>query len=668
MPIRLPFGSRGRELPRNLWTKCPGCEEMLYNKRLAGDLWVCSRCGHHFRMRAEARLAVLVEGDTFRERDAGLESVDPLAFVDSKPYPERLAAAQAKTNLRDAAVWGTAAIGGTRVAICVMDFGFMGGSMGSVVGEKVTRAAEAALAERIPLVTVAASGGARMQEGTLALMQLAKTCAALDLLARAGVPHVSVLTDPTTGGVYASFAALGDVILAEPGALIGFAGARVAAGTIAEELPPGFQRAEFLFEHGFVDRIVHRARLREEIAALLRLLRPREPGKAEVPVDGVSRVPVLGVFASGAGALATALTGSPNGDGAGPPEQPAERGTRAPLPERQPEEEVWERVRLARDPARPHTRELAQAIASEFIELHGDRLYRDDPAIVGGLARVGGRAVVIVGHQKGSDTTENIRRNFGMPHPEGYRKAQRLFALAERFRLPLVTVVDTPGAFPGPASEERGVADAIARSIMQMSGLRTPIVTVISGEGGSGGALAIAVGDRILALENATYSVISPEGCASILWRSPEAARTAAAAMRLTAPEQVLLGVVDRVVAEPVGGAQRDPAATGRLLRDAVTAAVAELEKLPLEALVAARYRRYRELGTYRTVEGVPGVHVPERPSLAGRLRQLIDAGVGRIGATADPGSGGRSPAGVPANDGIDARDDGIDAPLREDV
>ena len=635
MPFKLPFGSRGPELPKDLWTKCPGCEELLYNKRLAGDLWVCSKCGHHFRIRAETRLALLVDGESFRERDAGLESVDPLGFVDSKPYPERLAAAQTATGLRDAAVWGTAAIGGSRVAICVMDFGFMGGSMGSVVGEKVTRAAEEALAERIPLVVVAASGGARMQEGTLALMQLAKTCAALERLARAGVPYVSVMTDPTTGGVYASFAALGDVNLAEPGALIGFAGARVAAGTIAEELPPGFQRAEFLLEHGFVDRIVPRSRLREELAALLRLLRPSDVGRAGSASD------------------------QRNGDGRVP--RPTEAGTRAALPERQPEDDVWGRVQLARDPARPHTRELAHTIGSEFIELHGDRLFRDDPAIVGGLLRVGGRAAVIVGHQKGSDTTENIRRNFGMPHPEGYRKAQRLFAVAERFGLPVITVIDTPGAFPGPASEERGVAEAIARSIMQMSALRTPIVAVITGEGGSGGALAIAVGDTVLALENAVYSVISPEGCASILWRSPEKARTAAAALRITASEQVLLGVVDDVVPEPVGGAQRDPAAAGRRLGEAIGAEIERLDALALDELLAGRYRRYRELGAYRTVAGVPGVHVPERPSLAGRLRQLIDAGVGRIGATVDPGAGTRSTSGS-------AGEAAYDAPLREDV
>jgi len=275
MPVKLPFRPRGGEYPPDLWTRCPGCGEMLYNKQLEKNLRVCAKCGHHFRLRVDARLAHLLDPESFEEHDAGLESMDPLGFVDQKPYPERVAAARAATGLRDAAVWGTGTVAGHLVAMCVMDFAFMGGSMGSVVGEKVTRAAEHALSARMPLVIVSASGGARMQEGTLALMQLAKTCAALARLAEAGVPYVSVMTDPTTGGVFASYAALGDINLAEPNALIGFAGARVAAGTIAEALPPGFQRAEFLFEHGFVDQVVPRGDLRERLAMLLGYLRPR---------------------------------------------------------------------------------------------------------------------------------------------------------------------------------------------------------------------------------------------------------------------------------------------------------------------------------------------------------------------------------------------------------
>jgi acetyl-CoA carboxylase carboxyl transferase subunit beta len=287
MPLTLPFRPRRETYPPDMWTKCPSCSEMLFNKHLEKNLRVCGTCGHHFRISAKTRLDQLLDAGTFRERDEGLASRDPLGFVDSKPYADRLVAAQLATGRRDGATWGFGALDGRRVAICALDFGFMGGSMGSVVGEKVTRAAEGAFAERVPLIVVSSSGGARMQEGTLALMQLVKTIGALERLRAAGLPYISVLADPTTGGVFASFAALGDVNLAEPNALIGFAGARVSAGTIAEELPPGFQRSEFLFSHGFVDRIVTRTDLRDELALLLALLGPT--GGSETAAGGARR-------------------------------------------------------------------------------------------------------------------------------------------------------------------------------------------------------------------------------------------------------------------------------------------------------------------------------------------------------------------------------------------
>ena len=275
MPIQWPFRPRPDSSRSDLWTKCPGCNEMIYNKQLEQNQRVCPKCGHHFRLRVDVRLGSLLDADSFQERDAGLESLDPLGFVDLKSYPDRVAEQRAKTGVRDAAVWGIGAIEGQRVAICAMDFAYMGGSMGSVVGEKITRAAEVALEQRIPFIASSTSGGARMQEGTLALMQLVKTCAAVERLALAGVPYISIMSDPTTGGVFASFAALGDVNIAEPNALIGFAGARVAAGTTGDELPEGFQRAEFLFRHGFLDLVVARADLRQELARLLRYLQPR---------------------------------------------------------------------------------------------------------------------------------------------------------------------------------------------------------------------------------------------------------------------------------------------------------------------------------------------------------------------------------------------------------
>jgi acetyl-CoA carboxylase carboxyl transferase subunit beta len=312
VPIKLPsFRPRRDVYPPDLWTKCPSCSEMLFNKQLEKGDRVCPTCDHHFRLSALSRLGMLLDPGSFQERDPGLQSVDPLGFVDQKAYPDRVATAQAQTGLRDAAIRGIGAIEGRAVSICVMDFGFMGGSMGAVVGEKVTRAAEDALIERMPLIIVSASGGARMQEGTLALMQLAKTCAILERVRAAGVPYLSVMSDPTTGGVFASYAVLGDVNLAEPNALIGFAGARVAAGTISQELPPGFQRSEFLFEHGFIDRIVHRRALRGEIASLLRFMRVADVAdlpSASSPI-GTLVSSVVGVASGAAGGLAGAAGG-----------------------------------------------------------------------------------------------------------------------------------------------------------------------------------------------------------------------------------------------------------------------------------------------------------------------------------------------------------------------
>jgi len=638
MPLKLPsFRSRKEPYPADLWTQCPDCNEMLFNKQLEKSLRVCGSCGHHFRFGARPRLASLLDDGSFVERDAGLVSVDPLGFVDQKAYPDRISAAQQATGLRDAAIWGIGTISGIRISICALDFGFMGGSMGSVVGEKVARAAEAALGERIPLVVVSASGGARMQEGTLALMQLAKTLAAIERLGTAGVPYVSILTDPTTGGVFASFAAVGDVNVAEPDALIGFAGARVSAGTISEELPPGFQRSEFLLRHGFIDRIVTRADLRDELATLLGLLRPRPPrpvalgrvdanGTGDEAPEGegpesealASVAGTAGDLAAAAGDAAAAGPGAvhvPTGSTALPalPEDDAGRAAAAEL--------VWARVRRARDLKRPHMLELLDTVADPFVELHGDRLFADDEAIVAGLAAIDGRNVVVIGHQKGAETDENIRRNFGMPHPEGYRKAMRLMGLAERFGMPVVTFVDTPGAYPGTGSEERGVAEAIARSVALMTRLRTPIVVVITGEGGSGGALAIAVGDVVIALENAVYAVISPEGCASILWRTPEKASIAALAMRMSAEDQRALGVVDLIVTEPEDGAQADPATTGARIREAVAGELARLAVTPVGELVNDRYARYRDLGAYSAVE-VPPTPAP-RQSIADRIREL---------------------------------------------
>ncbi len=273
---------------------------------------------------------------------------------------------------------------------------------------------------------------------------------------------------------------------------------------------------------------------------------------------------------------------------------------------------VWERVQLARHPQRPYTLDYAQAIFDDFLELHGDRMFADDAAIVGGPAALDGRAVMIIGQQKGRDTRENVRRHFGMARPEGYRKALRLMRQAEKFRLPVVTFVDIPGADPSLASEERGQALAIAENLREMITLRVPTVAIIIGEGGSGGALAVAVMDRVLMLENAIYSVVSPEGASSILWKDSALAPQAAAAMKITAPDLLRFGVVDRLVPEPPGGAHLDHAAAARFLKQALCETLAELDQcfgsgasLDVEALLEARYRKYRALGVFREELGL---------------------------------------------------------------
>ncbi|MFC5827898.1 acetyl-CoA carboxylase carboxyltransferase subunit alpha [Nonomuraea insulae] len=532
------------------WERCAGCGSTVYGPRLERAQRVCPDCGHHHRIGAADRLRLLLDPGSFKPLTYRAGPDDPLDFAG---YREQLARARRRTGRPDAVCVGLAAIGGHRVIVAAMDFGFMGGSMGTAVGEAVTAAAEEALALRVPLVVVAASGGARMQEGALSLMQLAKTARAMRLLRQAGVLSVCVLTDPTFGGVTASFATLADVLVAERGSRIGFAGPRVIAAATREPLPEGFQSAGDLFARGLVDLVESREAVRPLLTRLLALLGPA-PAPQHRPVDGVAPAPAAG--------------GDP-----------------------------WETLRLARDIARPTTLDHIHRICDDFVELHGDRAYGDDPAVVGGVGSLGGTGVMLIGHQKGHDTAELVARNFGMPQPEGYRKAVRLMALADRLGLPVVTFVDTQGAAPGVGPEQRGQAWAVAESIAAMSELGVPVVAAVTGEGGSGGALALAVANRVLMLENACYSVISPESCSTILYGDPSRGREMAAALRVGACELVRLGVADTIVPEPPGGAQADGAEASALLGAAVQAALSELRGLTPDELRRQRHDRFRRLG-----------------------------------------------------------------------
>jgi acetyl-CoA carboxylase carboxyl transferase subunit beta len=548
------------------WFRCPACEAFVYHKRLKRNLGVCPECNHHFRLRLSERLSQLLDADSFEEHDADLEPLDALSFSDSKPYQERIADAQRKTGMRSGALYGTGTIDGLPVVLAAIDFGFIGGSMSGAVGEAITRAAELSLRTRTPLIVISASGGARMQEGCVSLMQMAKTSQAVARLAEDGVLFISLLTDPTYGGVSASYATLGDVLISEPGAHIGFAGPSVIEQTIHQQLPAGFQTSEFLLEHGMLDRVEPRENLRRTIRNLLELHAAAEAARAE-PESRAQRLPSV--------------------DGDAPVTDPEQ------LPGRDP----WEVVQLARHIDRPRMLDLIGFAFDEFHELYGDRMFREDAAIIGGLGRLGDLAVMVIGQQKGHTTSELLEHNFGMPEPEGYRKGMRLMRYAARFGLPIVTIVDTPGAYPGIGAEERGQSNAIAESIMLMSRLPVPTVTVVTGEGGSGGALALATSDRVLMMENAYYSVISPEGCSTILFKDATAAPRAARALRITSPDLLRLGVMDAVVREPEGGAQADAPAAGASLRAALVATLAELLPLDADKLLAQRYERFRKFG-----------------------------------------------------------------------
>ncbi|WBB52645.1 acetyl-CoA carboxylase carboxyltransferase subunit alpha [Verrucosispora sp. WMMD573] len=547
----------------SLWSRCGGCAALLYRKRLRRNLDVCPECGLHARLAAPERVSQLVDPGSFRPLPDRPAEVDPIGFVDVLPYPHRLAAARADTGLPEAVLCGTATIGGSRCALAVMDFRFLGGSLGCAVGELITRTAEQALELAVPLVLVTASGGARMQEGALSLMQMATVSQAMAALREVGLPTISVLTDPTYGGVAASFATSADLVLAESGARMGFAGPRVIRQVTGRKLPEGFQTAEFLLRHGQVDMVVPRHALRARLATLL----------------------------AATGRRATNRPGAT----APPPE------VARPLPtSRTPVCDAWETVRLARHPGRPTTLDYLETTFDGFTELHGDRLGGDCPAVVGGLARLDGRHLMVIGHQKGHTTAELAARNFGMATPAGHRKALRLMRLAARLGLPVVTLVDTPGADPGVEAEEHGQAAAIAENILTLSALPTPVVTLVTGEGGSGGALALAVADRVLMLQHAVYSVISPEGCAAILWPGRTAAPQAARALRLTAPDLCRLGIVDEVVPEPDGSAADDPEATARTVRQALLANLLPLLEVPAVTLVQRRRRRFRRFGADR--------------------------------------------------------------------
>ena len=577
-PVRKGRLRRRPEAPEGLLKKCNKCGAAILSEEVINGAYICPKCHGYFRVPAYKRIEMIADEGSFEEWDMDLDGMDgppdPLQF---KGYSEKIKKLREQTGLKEAVVTGRVKINGTQAVIGVCDGRFMMASMGYAVGEKITRAVERATNEKLPVILFTCSGGARMQEGIISLMQMEKTSAALKRHSDAGLLYVTVLTDPTTGGVTASFALLGDIIIAEPQALIGFAGPRVIEQTIGEKLPEGFQRAEFLLEHGFVDQIVKRENMKPVLGRILKMHDHVHPdcrkGKEVRKSDRTEPVPKAGMTEKKAGKKAAEQ------------EPWSEKSLTA-----------WERVCRSRSKERPVGKDYIDILFEDFVELHGDRYYRDDPAIIGGIAYFQGICVTVIAQAKGRTTKENLERNFAMPSPEGYRKARRLMKQAEKFHRPVINFVDTPGAFCGMEAEERGQGEAIARNLFELSGLKVPVLSVVIGEGGSGGALALAVADEVWMLENSVYSVLSPEGFASILWKDSSRSVEAAKMMKLTAADLKKLGVIERVFPEPQNFSVLTMKPTAELLRAGLAEFLTKYQKLETKDLLEGRYERFRKL------------------------------------------------------------------------
>lgn len=479
-------------------------------------------------------------------------------------YKDKIKSDRNKTGLNEAIVTGIGRIQGMRCILAVMDSGFRMGSMGTVVGQKIFEAAEKACHEKIPFIIFAASGGARMQEGMLSLMQMSKTSFAMDMLREAGILSVVVMTNPTTGGVSASFATLGDILIAEPGAIIGFAGKKIIAQTLKSDLPEGFQTAEFLLQHGHVDDIVSRTDQKKYLGNLIRICANTRHSyftkekKKEIQEKYEHYK-----------------------------NQKSAVSVKNPL----------DKLQIIRAENRPRTKDYIKLIFNDFVELHGDRLIEDDKAIVAGIGTLHDMPVTVIGHQRGESLEENIERNFGMARPTGYRKVVRLINQSNRLHRPIITFIDTKGADPTANSEILNQSYAISKSILSMAGATVPIISVVIGEGGSGGALALGNGNKVLMLENSLYSVISPEGAASILWKDSSKTKEALDNLKMTAQDLMKLSIIDDIIPEPEANASSNVAEQAKMIKSYLMKYLSDMSSLSAEEVKRQRVEKYEAMG-----------------------------------------------------------------------
>ena len=567
-------------IPQGLWRKCNKCGQPIYVEDVTNNFYVCPKCGGYFRVHAYRRIEMLIDEGTFEEWNAHMDFSNPLNFPG---YEKKVQATKERTKLNEAIITGKGRIGGQETAFGVCDARFFMSSMGHIMGEKITQMVERATKEQLPVIIYACSGGARMQEGIVSLMQMAKTSAALKRHHEAGQLFISVLTDPTTGGVTASFAMLGDIILAEPGALVGFAGPRVIEQTIRQKLPEGFQRAEFLLEHGFVDKIVERKDQKEVLSQILRLHQKTDlSNPPQSSLSGAAREPFM------SGDLFNL--------------DPVKKDRRKKNIDKTSkilsanEKTAWDTVQLSRASGRPVATDYIESIFDDFIEFHGDRYFHDDPAIVGGIASFHGMPVTVIGQQKGKNTKDNIKCNFGMPSPDGYRKALRLMKQAETFKRPVICFVDTPGAFCGLEAEERGQGEAIARNLFEMASLTVPVLSIVIGEGGSGGALAMAVANEVWMLENSIYSILSPEGFASILWKDSKKAPDAARVMKITASDLYERGLIEEIISEEEPASIETLPKLAEIMRQKIYGFLSIYSVMTEQEITEQRYQRFRKI------------------------------------------------------------------------
>ena len=527
---------------------CLVCDQSMAFSDLYARLRVCPICRFHYSMTARERIESLADTESFREINRSISSLDPLSFSSRGSYKQRIFRDQRRTGLTEAVVTGRCSISGSPVMLIALDFGFMGGTMGCVVGEKIALALEQATKRNLPVVAIITSGGARFQEGVLSLMQMAKTSIAAVQLAKKGLPFVVVLANPATGQTYASFASLADIIVAEPEAIVGFSSVRALQEAAEDPFPASSQTAEAHLRNGLIDGIVDRSKLRTLLAVIL---------------DNLGRQYRL-----------TSAEKSP-------------KQTIEPQ-----KTDAWDYVRLARHEDRPTSSDYIRSMLGNFVEIHGDRTSADDESVICGFGQLGGQTIMAVGQERHRTSGKGIS-------PSGFRKAQRAFDTAEKFKLPIVTLLDSTGPDVSLESEQHGLGGAIATTIARLSGTGTPTIAVVIGEGGSEAALAFGVADRVLMMENAIYSTISPEGAAELIYQDEGRAEEVAGALKLTAHDCREYGIVDLLVQEPPGGAHTDHDEAARQLRRVLLQELSELQSKSIRSQLKDRYKKFRNMGEY---------------------------------------------------------------------